>query len=181
MMKEAQEKGERMQFDREGNLINFGEPFPAKYDRRHDLSVVVNHAFNKRIDVSGTFIYGTGICGSLALQNIQAPYYQPEFFDNFGHFSGVPYLEGRNNYRMPAYHRMDAAVNFHKQLKRCERTWSISVYNLYNRQNPFMVYQGTVTESSSTPDGGVSITSRPVLNQLSLFPIMPSVSLSYKF
>ena len=169
------------QFDREGNLINFGEPFPAKYDRRHDLSIVVNHAFSKAFDISGTFIYGTGICGSLAMQNVQAPQYYPGVTTTFDQFSSVPYLEGRNNYRMPAYHRMDIAANFHKQLKHCERTWSISVYNLYNRKNPFMVYQSSKTESTTGPDDSVHITSRPILSQLSIFPIMPSVSLSFKF
>jgi outer membrane cobalamin receptor len=168
------------QFDREGQLINFGEPFPAKYDRRHDLSIVVNHAFNERIDVSGTFVYGTGICGSLAMQNIQAPSYEPGGNEAFEAFSSVPYLEGRNNYRLPDYHRLDLAVNFHKQLRRCERIWSISCYNVYNRQNPFMVYQGTATETRYG-ENEVIMTSRPTLEQLSIFPIMPSVSLTYRF
>ena len=169
------------QFDREGNIINFGEPFPAKYDRRHDLSVVINHAFSKRFDISGTFVYGTGVCGSLAMQQVQAPSYTVGYSDGFDDFGSVPYLEGRNNYRLPDYHRLDVAFNFHKQLRRCERIWSISVYNVYNRQNPFMVYQGSSSNVDYGPDGEVFYSSHPVLKQLSIFPIMPSVSLTYRF
>ena len=169
------------QFDREGNIINFGEPFPAKYDRRHDLSVVVNHAFSKRFDISGTFIYGTGVCGSLAMQQVQAPSYDVGYSDGFDNFNSVPYQEGRNNYRLPDYNRLDVAFNFHKQLRRCERIWSISVYNVYNRQNPFMVYQGSSGKVEYGPDGEVIYSSHPVLKQLSIFPIMPSVSLTYRF
>ena len=114
------------------------------------------------------------------MQNIQAPTYEPGGNEAFEAFHTVPYLEGRNNYRLPDYHRLDLAVNFHKQLRRCERIWSISCYNVYNRQNPFMVYQGTATETRYG-ENEVIMTSRPTLEQLSIFPIMPSVSLTYRF
>ena len=168
------------QFDRPGNIINFGEPFPAKYDRRHDLSIVVNHQFNKKIDLSGTFIYGSGTCGSLAMQKVMAIEYE-DIHPWKDDTREVEYLEKRNNYRMPAYNRMDIGVNFHKQKKHCERIFNISVYNVYNRQNPFIVYPGYEHEYSSDEYGNVSVSSRPVLTQLSLFPIMPSVSWTYKF
>jgi len=169
------------QFDREGNIINFGQPFPAKYDRRHDLSIVVNHKFSERFDLSGTFVYGTGTCGSLAMQYIQAPNVDIDGSYLFDYYSSTSYLESRNNYRLPSYHRADLAANFHKQLKRCERIISISVYNAYNRKNPFIVYPGYESESTVEADGTLSVTSRPVLYQLSIFPIMPSISWTYKF
>ena len=83
---------------------------------------------------------------------------------------GYGYMESRNNFRLPAYHRMDVSANFHKQKKRGRRTWSISVYNVYNRKNPYLVYRGYKGHSDT-----------PVLKQLSLFPIIPSVSYIYKF
>lgn len=152
-------------FDREGNVINFGEPFPAKYDRRHDLSVTASYEFNKRIDVAATFVYGTGVCGSLALQTVAVPLFNFYFDGNFGDPYPIDYLEGRNNYRLPSYHRLDAGVNFHRFWRNGHhRTISVSVYNAYNRKNPFMVYR----------DG-----SR--LMQLSIFPFMPSLSYTYYF
>ncbi len=167
-------------FDRPGNIINFGEPFPAKYDRRHDLSIVVNHQFNKRIDLSGTFIYGSGTCGSLAMQKVMVPDYD-ELHPNLSRFHREDYLESRNNYRMPAYNRMDIGINFHKQKKHCERIFNVSVYNLYNRQNPFIVYPDYKVESYVDDKGNYCSNSYPILTQLSIFPIMPSVSWTYKF
>ena len=167
-------------FDREDNIINFGEPFPAKYDRRHDLSLVVNHKFNQKIDLSGTFVFGSGICGSLAMQNVLTPVYDED--EGFVYPSGTPYFERRNNYRMPSYHRLDLGINFHKTLRKGgERIFNISIYNTYNHQNPFLVYDSSKTEYETGPDGSLTVTSRKVLKQLSIFPIMPSLSWSYKF
>ena len=153
------------QFDREGNVINFGRPFPAKYDRRHDLSIVASYAFNKKVDVSATFVYGTGLCGSLALQTVNVP---PGYGLADGTFPApypVEYLESRNNYRLPSYQRLDLGANFHRFFRNGHhRTINVSVYNVYNRNNPFMVYREVQS-----------------LKQLSIFPIMPSVSYTYCF
>ena len=70
---------------------------------------------------------------------------------------------------MPPYHRLDLGINFNKKFKRGGvSTWNISIYNVYNNQNPFMLFVD-------------SEQNRTVLKQLSIFPIMPSVSYSYKF
>ena len=153
------------QFDRDGHIINLGKPFPAKYDRRHDLSVTAAYEISKKIDVAATFIFGTGICGSLALQTLSV---QPGYSQILGYpfpTTQVDYLEGRNNYRMPSYQRLDLGVNFKREFGNGHhRTISVSVYNAYNRNNPFIVYR----------DG-------TDLKQLSLFPIMPSISYTYEF
>ncbi|MBR0499398.1 MAG: TonB-dependent receptor plug domain-containing protein [Bacteroidales bacterium] len=152
-------------FDREGNVINFGRPFPAKYDRRHDLSIVASYEFSKKFDLSATFVYGTGLCGSLALQTISVP---PGYNFDAGSFTNpypVDYLESRNNYRLPSYQRLDIGFNFHREFRSGRhRTINLSVYNVYNRNNPFLVYR----VGSS-------------LKQLSIFPIMPSLSYTFYF
>ena len=155
------------QFDREGHVINFGRPFPAKYDRRHDLSITAAYELTKKIDLAATFVYGTGVCGSLALQTIQAmPGYDRQFdYYMLADTFPVDYLEGRNNYRMPSYQRLDLGVNFKRTFRNGHhRTISLSVFNAYNRNNPFLVYR----------DG-------KQLVQLSIFPIMPSLSYTYEF
>jgi hypothetical protein len=161
-------------FDRPDQELNFGNPFPAKYDRRHDLSIVFTHRFNPRIDLSATWVYSTGNCATLGLQeypglNIQNP--------NEYYYSDLTYISQRNNYRNPSYQRLDLAVNFHKQKKHGIRTWSIGLYNAYNRMNPFFVYAGT----SDDYDNNGNYTSRNVLKQVTLFPIIPSISYSYSF
>ena len=154
------------QFDREGHIINLGNPFPAKYDRRHDLSITAAYDINKNIDVAATFVFGTGICGSLALQTLQViPAYDMQTGSFIQHTAPLDYLESRNNYRMPSYQRLDLGVNFKRTFRNGNhRTISLSVYNAYNRNNPFLVYR----------DGAN-------LKQLSIFPIMPSVSYNYEF
>ena len=152
-------------FDREGNVLNFGRPFPAKYDRRHDLSVTASYEISKKIDIAATFIFGTGICGSLAMQSISVIHGYSNEMEYFFPTSPVDFLEGRNNYRMPSYQRLDIGVNFKRTFRNGHhRTINVSVYNAYNRNNPFLVYR----------DGNQ-------LKQLSIFPVMPSISYTYEF
>jgi hypothetical protein len=66
---------------------------------------------------------------------------------------------------MPAYHRLDVGIEFHKQKKWGERTWVLSFYNAYSRQNPYFIYN----------DGN------EVFKQVSLFPIIPAFSYQFKF
>lgn len=148
-------KSERL-FNREGMELNGGKPFFAKYDRRHDLSVVAQYKLNEKFDFAATFIYGTGTRASLATQ---------EFVNEDGNV--YEYLPDRNNFTLPDYMRIDFGVNFHRVFKKhpnLKSTWNISVYNLTNRKNPYLVYDGY--------DG---------LYQISIFPIIPSVSYTFKF
>ncbi|MDA3927805.1 MAG: TonB-dependent receptor [Prolixibacteraceae bacterium] len=152
--------------------INFGKSFPAKYDRRHDVSVVLSHKFSERFDISGCWVYATGNAVSLSLSkapiaNIPHSYSRDEY---------TPYYPGRNNYRMPAYHRMDIGMNFHKKKKRGIRTWNISAYNAYNRKNAFLLMWLENGDTMSPNLGG-----EQQLTKISIFPIIPSVSYSFKF
>ncbi len=153
-------------FDRPGQTLNNGDPFPAKYDRRHDLSIMVSYKPSKEFDCSATWVFSSGNTGTLALQE----YYDPETGET------ISYVSSRNNFRMPAYHRLDVGVNFHKEKKRGISTWSLSVYNLYNRKNPFLVFErANMGSVISGTHYGASLV------KLSVFPIIPSVSYSFKF
>ena len=115
--------------------------------------------------MAATFVYGTGVCGSLALQFISVIHGFINDWEYYYPTLPVHYLEGRNNYRLPSYQRLDLGVNFHRTFGNGHhRTISISVYNAYNRNNPLLVYQ-----------------SGNQLIQLSIFPIMPSLSYTYEF
>ena len=157
----------KRQFDREGQVINQGNVFPAKYDRRHDLSITVQHKFSERFDLSGTWVFSSGNCGTLGTQVYEG------LINDWGYLPAINALE-RNNFRMGSYHRLDVGMNFHKQKKYGVRTWNISVYNAYNHNNPFLVYTDYRWDDATH-------TEKKVLMQASLFPIIPSVSYSYKF
>lgn len=157
----------KRQFDREGMMINNGNVFPAKYDRRHDISITVQHKFSDRFDLSGTWVFSSGNCGTLGTQIYEG------LPDGNGYIPEIQDFE-RNNFRMPNYHRLDLSANFHKQKKHGIRTWNISVYNVYNHNNPFVVYADYHWDQATDSE-------KKVLMQASLFPIIPSVSYSYKF
>jgi outer membrane receptor for ferrienterochelin and colicin len=169
--------------ERQFEKLNFGKPFPAKYDRRHDISVVITHEFNKKVDISGTWVYGTGNAVTLAIMDF--PQANIPNTQNYWYNNNLKDYGGRNNYRMPAYHRLDLGINLHKVKKHGIRTWSFSVYNAYNRQNPFMLMWETknapyiydpVTGTSTQTNSN-----QTVLKQFSLFPLIPSISYSFKF
>jgi hypothetical protein len=164
--------------DRQFENLNFGEVFPARYDRRHDVSVVLTHEFNKKVDVGVTWVYGTGNATTLGVQEYQGQF-PMRYYGGMG--GDITYYGGRNEYRMPSYHRLDIGVNFHKQKKHGIRTWSLSVYNAYSRQNPFYLYWGYDYESGYNEQGYYYEDSKPALKQLSLFPLIPSVSYTFKF
>ncbi|MBE9466772.1 MAG: TonB-dependent receptor [Bacteroidetes bacterium] len=142
--------------------INFGKTYPYKYDRRHDISIVITHKFSDNIDAGLTWVYGTGNAVTLATEQYVVK------TDNG--YEYVEHYEKRNGYRMAAYHRFDFSANFHKQKKWGKRTWSFGVYNAYNRKNPFFLN----FEEDYNND-------RRVLKQYSLFPIIPSISYSFIF
>jgi hypothetical protein len=176
-------KAER-KFDRQGQVINNGKIFPAKYDRRHDFSLVVSHKFSNEFDLSGTWVISSGNTGTLALQQFEGTQVPSEL--NWGWRSDLNYISSRNNYRFNAYHRMDIGMNFHKQKEKGVRTWNISIYNLYNNNNPFLVYPGETSVMVTPPsnaEGGYygEYTSKKVLKQFSIFPIIPSITYSYKW
>jgi len=158
--------------ERQFDEINNGERFFYKYDRRHDLSLALTYD-PKPDEEAGwdfglVFVYSTG--NSLTIpthiyneaQNpTQGPYsfFQPtvESFDKI------------NNFKMPDYHRLDLGANKTRIRRAGTSTWSFSIYNVYNRQNPFMVYVGYNKNSEKR------------LMQVTLFPIIPSVSWKFQF
>ncbi len=172
----------QMQFD----SLNLGKKFYARYDRRHDISVVGLYKINDRINISGTWVYGTGNAVTLPLSGFDAEYHNFTGIINSdqyipspgGYFPPEMYFTAQefgslNNFRMKPYHRLDLGIQFHKQKKWGERTWEISVYNAYCRLNPFFYYSTTETGENGKSEG--------VLKQVTLFPIIPSITWSFRF
>jgi outer membrane receptor for ferrienterochelin and colicin len=150
--------------------ISFGEWFPYRYDRRHDISIVINHQINDHIDLGVTWVYGTGNAVTLPLEKYVS---NTSFKDKYLYYTTIETFDNRNSYRMPAYHRLDIGINFRKERKWGERVWSFGAYNVYNRKNPFYLqfgleYNGPMERATT------------VLKQYSLFPIIPSISYSFK-
>ena len=155
--------------------LNNGEKFFARYDRRHDISLVGIYEFSDNITLSATWVYGTGNAITLPISTYQISEMSSVNSpgrNNFYWANGTEYT-ARNDFRMRAYHRADIGVQVTKEKKKGIRTWEFSAYNFYNRRNPFYYFIGL--EDQFEPD------SKQVLKQISLFPVLPSVSWNFKF
>jgi hypothetical protein len=156
--------------------ISGGNPYPARYDRIHDIALVVSRELSPRWEVSANFVYSTGQAVSLpngrtTLNGFIVPVYDDT---------------KRNNYRMPDYHRLDLAATL-KGKDVPGRNWSgdwvFSVYNAYARKNPF-----TITfEQVYNGQPGVDPQEEPVTSveagavKTYLFSLIPSVTYNFRW
>ncbi len=152
---------------RQFDELNDGKPFYHRYDRRHDLSVVASYDITAKWDIGMVFVFGTGNAVTIGTQGYNSVDVQQANF-NFGSNKLINY-DQLNGYRMPAYHRLDIGANRKTERKYGLSTLSFSIYNVYNRQNPFFIYKG------------VNKSGNPALMGVSLFPIIPSISWNFKF
>ena len=151
--------------DRQFDDINNGNRFNATYDRTHDLSVVFNYKVNPKWEFGGVFVYGTG--------NSFTPIKSLYLIENN---LNVEYGK-RNSARISPYHRMDISATLTPKPfsdKNFISSWTFSVYNLYNRKNPFFIYYVTETNAEN-------LTARASANKVSLFPIIPSVTWNFSW
>jgi hypothetical protein len=144
------------------------ERFPARYDRRHDLSVVLVYDLNERLSFGGVFVYGTGNAITLPVSRYLI---EGTIVDEYG---------PRNSFRMAPYHRADISVTYNCRKKKLfgklpyQSNWNFAVYNVYNRMNPFFIY---FDNEGSIQEGNLDISAK----QVSLFPILPSVTWNFNF
>jgi hypothetical protein len=151
--------------------LNFGKEFFPRHDRRHDVSIVLIYKLNKKITFSGTWVYGTGDAVTFGQSNYMAVFPGMNKGNISYSYSEVTEYGERNSFRMAAYHRLDLGIQWHKDLKwGGESIVDVSVYNVYNHNNPFYYY---VQYDSKKKEN--------VLMQVSLFPILPSISYYLKF
>ena len=145
-------------------LLNNGDVFPAKYDRRHDLSVIGTYELNKKWSFSGVFIYGSGNAITL-----------PTAF-YFVNNSLVEEFSKINAYRLPAYHRLDISATYtpqHAKPHKWESSWNFSIYNVYNHENPYFLYVDVEGNAQSK----ISVK----VYEVYILPFLPSVTYNFKF
>ena len=145
--------------------LNDGQKFPAKFDRRHDLSVVAMYELNAKWKLSATFVYGTGNAFTLPV--------------NFYIYDGILTQEYSkiNQYRLPAYHRLDFAAiltPLKNKNRKWQSQWVFGAYNIYSRKNPYFIY---FDQTGSPYNGSLKIQGK----QVSIFPIIPSVTWNFRF
>ena len=164
--------------EREFDDLNAGRKFFDKYDRRHDISLVGIYKPNKRLTLSGSWVYSTG--NNFTLPNLSSLSSASQFPILSGNYNPLvtDFSTQRNNFRAESYHRLDLGINWHKQLKKNkERTWGLFIYNTYANRNPFFYF----LEADDNYNGQDSSTSKVKLKRVSLLNVVPSFSYTLKF
>lgn len=149
--------------------VNLGNEFPANHDRRNVFNVQAAYDLNDKWVFGGAFTYSTGRPLTLPAGKYEYGDYNPDVFTE------------RNGYRLPAFHRFDLSVTLNPR-KNASRKWKgqwvFSVYNVYNRQNPFTIY----TRTKQDEDGNIlGDGTEKEARLIYLFPVLPSVTYNFKF
>ena len=143
--------------------LNNGKVFFPKYDRRNDVSVVLSYDISKRWTLGATWVYATGNLNTFPERVFVLS--NGDILEDFG--------GQRNNYRLAPYHRMDVSATLKgKPHKRYESSWNFAIFNVYNRYNPYIIYFDKTYSADK-----ITIQAK----QISLFPLIPSVTYNFKF
>ena len=145
--------------------IEGGRWYPAVYDRPHDVSMVANYQLSKKWEVGAIFVYGSGklftpINGFFFTEQSLNLFYGP-----------------RNSSRLSAYHRMDVSVTYTPNAnsnRKWKGSWNFSIYNVYNRKNPFFINYDITTNAeagTNTIEG----------SKITIFPLIPSITYNFKW
>jgi len=157
--------------------INNGDFFSTRFDTRHNLSVVGVYSLSKRWQLTATWVYTSGYVswlpvGRFSTQDVPGAPFQ----------TVVPVYGARNTFRVPAYMRSDLGIVWKWNTKRLENDLTLSIYNATDRRNPYFIYIEPTFEDLT--QNGVSVGKIPVAvtaKQVSLFPVLPSITWNFKF
>ena len=157
-------------------VINNGEYFSPRFDTRHNLSVVALYSLNRHWQITGTWVYTSGVvswlpAGRFTFQDVSGAPFQ----------SVVPVYGDRNTFRYPAYMRGDLGIVYKWKAKRSEHDLTLSVYNVTDRRNPYFLYIDIQTTDANVGGETITIPTAFQAKQVSLFPILPSLTWNFKF
>ena len=142
--------------------LNHGNPFPARYDRRHNVYLVAMYSVNSTVQISANWVYNSGFAYTLPIGVYLSP--TPD-----NPFQEILIYGDRNNARSIANHRLDVNAQWNWTRNKFIHTLNLGIYNAYNRKNPFFINVGYNEKGDRT------------FLQTSLLPILPQISYSLKF
>ena len=148
--------------------INKGRRFWDKYDSRHKFDITGTFRLNDKIDFSAFWMYATGNRCTLPLERYQSLVSIAPVDDSYSFwYSGysIDHVDRRNNYKMSDNHHLDIEMKYYRSP---QKIWTFSVYNVYNRCNPYIAR-------------GDDYSGNNAIVETSLLGIVPSVSFTYKF
>lgn len=157
-------------------VINNGEYFSPRFDTRHNFSIVALYSLNRHWQFTATYVYTSGNvswlpAGRFTFQDVPGANFQ----------SVVPVYGKRNTFRYPAYMRADLGIVYKFRTRRSEQDFTLSVYNATDRRNPYFLYIDVQTADAQIGDSVIQIPTGFQAKQVSLFPILPSLTWNFKF
>lgn len=161
--------------------INGGKQYLFDYNRPNNLSVNLNRKLKDNLNLNLVWIYQSGLPFTEAIGRQYIPSVIDDRLGNDFFYEALIY-GNRNGARMRDYHRLDVGLTWSRYNKRNNKVdWNFSIYNLYNRHNPvFYYYNSSKSMNYGNPQWNHDF--RPLsLYQLSLFPVMPSISCKIYF
>jgi hypothetical protein len=151
-----------MKATRQFDDLNNGEEFAARYDRRHNLNILLNYRVSQRVFFSATWVFNSGFAYTLPVGVIPSQTSNDPFRDVYIYGS-------RNNRRTDNNHRLDISVNVKGKPGKIQKQLSFGVYNVYNQHNPFFINLALDKNGDRK------------LYQVSLLPIIPFISYQLSF
>ncbi len=152
---------------------NGGHTYPARFDNRHTVNILVNWNISDKVQLNASWTAHSGNRFTLLPQMWETPSFGSpnEYFYDY-----APLQEGINNYQLPFYHRLDLSCTVRNR----RGYWTFGLYNAYNHMNTIAIKRGYWDVVEITPDG-VSYTAHPVFQKVKLLPIIPSISYTWQF
>lgn len=152
---------------------NGGVTFPARFDNRHTINILLNWNISRKVQISASWVGHSGNHVTLLSQSWEAPSWDDiHKYDN----KYVPLRVPVNNYQLPFYHRLDLACN----MRNSRGYWTFSIYNAYNHMNTIAVKRGAISEVTYE-NGHFQWIDHPVFRKIKLLPIMPTFSYTWEF
>lgn len=149
--------------------INNGEIYPYRYDTRHDIELVLVQQLGPHWEFSASWHFNSGMPFTLPVSGYAGTDGASPWEPGTGN-TGIDRYDNRNNYRGAAVHRLDVGITWSRQKKRWTRSWNLSVFNVYNRKNPYYYY------ISADP-----VQQQRYLSKVTILPILPSITYAIKF
>lgn len=156
--------------DRRFSEKNGGLRFPARFDNRHTINVVVNWNISDRVSVGASWVGHSGNRFTLLTQMFDSP-----GFGDKGEDDGAPLRAPVNNYQLPFYHRLDLACTVRNR----RGYWNFSLYNAYCHMNTVAIRRTYKVTGGSSWNSEMVV--RPVFQKVKLLPIIPSISYTWQF
>jgi len=163
--------------------INNGEEFLFDFDRLHSLSLSLNYDINDKLNLNVSWVYQTGLPYTPLVGRQITPYTNNNTHGSNEYYDVFIYGD-RNSEKMKDYHRLDIGLTYSTKSKRrgLPVEWTFSIYNAYNRQNPYNYFYGHDQSSGIYLNTDFNLDQRRIsLYQVSYLPIIPSFSYKVYF